>query len=105
MAEYIERNKGLELIRNFKRDDVTEHCADYAAGWNEALEQIECNVKEDIPAADVRPERHGYWNDSFDGITPVCSVCGMAHHNFKRCPDYCPNCGAKMDREEDENNG
>lgn len=50
-----------------------------------------------IPTADVAPVVHGYWDDTFDGITPVCSVCGMTHRGFIRCPYYCPNCGAKMD--------
>ncbi len=43
MAEYIEREKVLTLINGFKRNDVTPHCVDYPAGWNEALEQIESN--------------------------------------------------------------
>lgn len=30
---------------------------DYSAGWNEALEQLESDVK-DIPADDVRPKSH-----------------------------------------------
>lgn len=53
-----------------------EACADYVA------------------AADDAPVVHGYWDDSFDGITPVCSVCGMTHHEFVRCPESCPHCGA-----------
>lgn len=44
MAEYIEREKVLTLINGFKRNDVTPHCVDYPAGWNEALEQIESNL-------------------------------------------------------------
>lgn len=54
----------------------------------------------DIPAADVEPVRHGYWDDSFDGITPYCSVCRRTHMGINRTPSYCPNCGAKMDKEE-----
>lgn len=42
-------------------------------------------------------ETHGYWDDSADGITPYCSVCGQSHRCLKRKPNYCPNCGAKMD--------
>ena len=58
----------------------------------EAIWCIEC-----IPTADVAPVVHGRWDDSFDGITPVCSVCGRTHKCFNRTPNYCPNCGAKMD--------
>lgn len=42
-------------------------------------------------------ERCGKWDDSLDGITPYCSVCGCTHNCLKRKPLYCPNCGAKMD--------
>lgn len=115
MAECIEREKVLELIGNFKRDDVTEHCVDYAAGWNEALEQIECNVEEDIPAADVRPERHGEWifeAPNAIGFLPVrCSNCGIkiattaSPRDWINEPDhvYCGACGAKMSREGETN--
>ena len=48
---------------------------------------------------DEQPVVHGRWNDSFDGITPFCSVCGRTHKCFNRTPNYCPNCGAKMDEE------
>lgn len=52
-------------------------------------------------ASDVEPVRHGYWDDSFDGITPYCSVCRRTHMCINRTPSYCPNCGAKMDGSEE----
>lgn len=48
----------------------------------------------------LQPVVHAHWNDSSDGITPYCSACGMSHRGLIRTPDYCPNCGAKMDEEE-----
>ena len=53
-----------------------------------------------IPAADVAPVRHGRWEPG----NPICPVCGG--DKFKDLdadiwcdwmPDFCPNCGAKMD--------
>lgn len=52
------------------------------------------------PTVDAAPVAHGYWDDSFDGITPFCSVCHMSHRGFNRTPNYCPHCGAKMDLED-----
>lgn len=55
-----------------------------------------------IPAADVAPVRHGQWEPG----NPICPVCG--ENKFKDLdadiwcdwlPDYCPNCGARMDLE------
>ena len=53
-----------------------------------------------IPAADVAEVVHGKWENG----NPICPVCGG--NKFKDLdadiwcdwqPDFCPNCGAKMD--------
>ena len=67
-----------------------------------------------IPAADVEPVRHGRWvrtEDDWNSLTTFqCTVCGE-EFCFEIDEDlellnynYCPNCGAKMDLE-DENDG
>lgn len=55
---------------------------------------------DDAPTADVEPMKHGHWELSpFDGNW-TCSKCGNKpyHYNMKNM-NYCPNCGAKMDAE------
>ena len=60
-----------------------------------------------IPAADVAPVRHAKWVDNH------CTACGMMPIGdemwknrdfepplFERFMDYCPSCGALMDKEE-----
>lgn len=96
MAEYIEKNKVVELLNEFKRGDVIPHVEDYSKGWNDALEQIESCVAEDIPAVDVRPERHGEWVDIGAGYV-ACSECGEEHGWENYRATYCDTCGAKMD--------
>lgn len=68
-----------------------------------------CDTFADIPAADVAPMVHGRWiciNKRYGEYE--CSVC---HGVDSNCSDYygihavteqefCPNCGAKMDKEE-----
>lgn len=53
------------------------------------------------PTADVEPVRHGRW----EGKTYKCSLCGKWIDPLQGDADmnYCPNCGAKMDGEEQEN--
>ena len=52
------------------------------------------------PAADVAPVAHGRWNDG-DPYCPICrkdkfrGLYADVWEDWK--PDYCPNCGAKMD--------
>ncbi len=56
-------------------------------------------------------QKHGHWilvAENSTGDIYVCSVCNFPHNPKKRDvelvrveeePDYCPNCGAKMDGE------
>jgi len=63
------------------------------------------------PTVDAVPVRHGkYIGTEFDGYAdgcPVyyewkCSECGCVFEEEEPTYNYCPNCGAKMDAEEDE---
>ena len=67
-----------------------------------------------IPAADVVPVRHGRWIKSPECPEEydICSVCGLndkhrtradqEHPAFESLPLYCKWCGAKMDKEKDD---
>ena len=85
MDEYIKRANAIEAVRH---------------AWAKGLEPAQ--YLETIPADDVAPVRHGRWNDSLARITPYCSACGHSHRCLVRTPNYCPNCGAKMDGELNE---
>jgi len=60
-----------------------------------------------FPDADVAPVRHGRWEKKHDDVCywHECSECGeRLPLNQWRQPwqsPYCPNCGAKMDKEGD----
>ena len=52
-----------------------------------------------IPAADVRPVKHGRWIDTDNYFQRWrCSVCEK--HTRDVVPPFCPNCGAVMDEED-----
>lgn len=62
-----------------------------------------------IPSANVAPVRHGRWIESTTDL--ICSSCGtvfndelayMCRNYTYGNPRYCPNCGAKMDGENDD---
>lgn len=83
MAEYIERGAALREAKY-----ATVRGLDPVA------------FVEDVPVADVAPVVHGRWEPG----NPICPVCG--ENKFKDLdadiwcdwqPDFCPNCGAKMD--------
>lgn len=93
MDEYIKREAVIEAIMSEPPD------AHYPQWY---VDKIKC-----IPAADVAPVRHAKWVDNH------CTACGMMPMGdemwknrdfepplFERFMDYCPNCGALMDKEE-----
>lgn len=101
MAEHIERGKVLKIINFWKcRGEYGPYGQERS--WSEALEQIECDV-EDILPADVAHVAHGKWlKPEHEYHVGICSLCGCAPLKpaFRATPyNYCPNCGAKMDEE------
>lgn len=112
MAEYIEREKVYKCLNVISNDieDIPEHGLpkDYIEGWQNALETAIDMVENIPPAADVRPERHGFWAWSKlpNGYNEFkCSACGareattiIPHFWVKDgYHEYCGVCGAKMD--------
>ena len=94
MAEYIEREAAFETITDLAGKAPTRSA--YEAVWKSA------RALKKIPAADVAPVVHGRW----DGDN--CTACKLPWKwnmvqdaddwgYFDPMPDYCPNCGAKMD--------
>ena len=88
--EYIEREAATRIL--------TEAADAYGTFTTERSIYLTAREKvQNIPAADVAEVVHGKWDDSLDGITPYCSICGRSHKLMVRTPNYCPNCGARMD--------
>ena len=94
MTEYIERKAAIDAVAEAYYDtpdiNLNESRLE-AALWS-------------VPAADVMPVVHGQWKTSSDRPdTLICSVCKCGFDMWKHDPhNYCPNCGAKMIG--DENN-
>ena len=99
MDEYIERKAISEEIRKYYYKNPPN--SSYGEGFDRGLDRAQRAIL-DAPAADVASVRHGRWNDSLARITPYCSACGHSHRCLIRTPNYCPNCGAKMDGELNE---
>ena len=94
MAEYIEFEATKQAIDRIR--SVYHRARNFNAV--SAIDNVFGEIKE-IPAADVAPVVHGRWECGCQ-----CSVCVDRHgpYNSRHNPyyNYCPNCGAKMDEEE-----
>ena len=101
MAEYIEREAALKE-------------AESRIVWGESAMAVYETIQE-APAADVAPVRHWRWDRVKNPQWPAyshdkCSLCGWWNTKNALCYEggrkpghslnFCPNCGAKMDLEE-----
>lgn len=86
--------------------------SDYYIKRDDALKAVDSFIGTDpianriklIPSADVAPVRHGRWykNDQDKLLMRTrCSICNKAIYSENYFA-YCPNCGARMDGEDDE---
>lgn len=105
MAEYISREAVLKAFRIIAKNSNK----DYQRGLQDAIDCLVPEVIADIPSADVQPVKHGRWSECFTDsriYSGICSVCGGgAIRSVIANPlDYCPNCGARMNLKEGENN-
>ena len=96
MAEYIEREKVYDMLNALGGCGAEPES--WADGWDKAFDEA-IRELDNIPAADVRPERHGRWIENLPGY--VCSACqGQYYTGIAMVTlgyGYCPYCGAKMD--------
>lgn len=96
MAEYIDRAKVKELIKNFGKGAVED--------GQKKLDPVDdiillAGAVDLIPAAEAAKVRHGKWDyigTDKKGNVFRCSQC-CSRIGLERETDYCPNCGAKMD--------
>ena len=108
MKEYIEREAVLERLAKVDMDTYYGFTAAVQFGVNHAIQCIK-----EAPAADVAEVRHGRWIEderTYPGPglkNNLCSACGEVAGAWKEGLEpgrkwaYCPNCGARMGKEDE----
>lgn len=107
MAEYIERQKAIDLFSPVDPEsDGSDGTTLVCLSLNYSSAGIESKLS-DMPAEDVAPVRHGRW-------IRVGYACGETEWQCSSCKEtewrtssdrlkYCPFCGTMMDLEVPEN--
>lgn len=93
--EYIEREEIIKRIR-LRIADYNHDFNSFAPKMVLAYKEL-LNMVEYLPTSDVQEVRHGEWIKSKN--ERKCSLCGYFYFTNTKSFNYCPNCGAKMDKE------
>lgn len=113
MAEYIKRKILVDLVlsklrfmgdaRIMNKND--ERVLSEIDGYEKAMDAVHQLLLDEDLIEDIEPVKHGRWIE----ITPKhsrCSVCDttclIAVYPISKGANYCPNCGARMDGQEVE---
>lgn len=95
--------KDIEIIINNIKNDQSTWADGLGRSWWAQSVQLKDNIvnlMKDAPNADVVEVKHGYWINCFPNLQSVkCSACSKTSSIDSK---YCPNCGAKMDGNEEK---
>ena len=100
MADYIRREDARRMVVQLDKYAWTSPVSDERRVTVD-VDLVKFGLDR-IPAADVAEVVHGQWiKDDFlsDDVNNAekCSQCGELIGWFGNLPNYCPNCGAKME--------
>lgn len=102
MAEYIKREDAIDLFwATDPENDGRDGCTIALKCGNFDSNEIEAMLSA-LPAADIPEVRHGKWIEN-----TFCSCCGGFNEDdegniIQSSYDYCPYCGARMDKEDEK---
>lgn len=106
--DLISREAAIKMLREKAQGYVVSMFATMTECNIAKIVAMECaNELNGLPAVDAETVRHGKWivvEDEY-GDYARCSVCGdefICWEGDCAITNYCPNCGAKMDLEDDE---
>ena len=101
----IDAEKYMELLKEQYLHNKFMNYGEAAKAWQGAMQLLydmptltppnESMTLERGLVQTVAPVRHGYWYDC-GSLSCRCSKCGCKNN---RETAYCPNCGARMDKE------
>lgn len=105
----IDSNRLVKCLKNKRLHILNENENNGAIVFDDIIDLIEYEPEIYVvqKEADVAPVVHGKWEQKEERgmlITNKCSICGQILTTMVgEKKNYCPNCGAKMDLEEREN--
>ena len=97
MTRYIDADKVIEPFEKA----IAEHGEDYLRDWSTGYEGLKV-ILEQTPTEDVEDIVHSKWiRINVNGMYKIkCENCDYTEPEYIACiRNYCPCCGAKMEKE------
>ena len=100
-----------DYIRKVDAIDEVNHALDRETILFSFVRKVAISALKKMPSADVVQVRHGRWIDDGTEFGCQCSECGKTlddyvapteYASLNEIPNFCPNCGAKMDAKGEE---
>ena len=102
-------NRYIDADKLLKNEIVRCQCVPWVGSGDNNYKDLD-DVLNDAPTADVVEVRHGRWVDNHCSLCGITSIDDRLYKSLDICPPkcdyymkYCPECGAKMDGERNEN--
>ena len=106
MSDYISRADVTSYLKGWQR--IIRKAYGKQDDYYKCLDEVIGKIEDDVPTADVQKVRCGRWIKKHDDVCywHECSECGFPPLKYRVSHDYClsaycPNCGARMEAEED----
>lgn len=97
MAEYIDRGALIEWLKRIRLIDLSDGRGLCRVIMEDDFKKAIKKMPKGI-IADVAPVRHGRWVPFHSEVAGDIQYCSACEIGFDAKTDYCPHCGAKMQK-------
>ena len=100
MPRYIDARLAEKAMKKLEQEDIAAYGDDCESVFDSTAAIY---ALQDVPSADVAPVRHSRWRLTEGNWFECAGTDGCGYYiDEEHCGNYCPECGAKMDEEENQ---
>lgn len=94
MLKQMTKQQAIERLEIFRRNGYLVEGSQICKAIDMAIDALKQSMTES-------EQRHGQWIECCNELNKKCSCCDEVYGTIYENEPFCPNCGARMDIEED----